>query len=583
MRWGRITEGWQSWLNAPVLKTDVPQGTGGSNPSPSAPRLRRPRAAGGARRYRLSGGRRRAALGAGRNLPSPAPLSAGRPSPWAALRPAMPLRFLALPLALVLAAAPLAQDRGPLPPEAADGVTLEEAIALALDTSPEVARADLAETGRTIAERGIGTERLPTVSFSAQPSQSYGLTFDQTSGTLASQTVESLNAGVSAQVTLYDGGRVGALRRQAQLDLASAQATGERARQTVAADVAERFLQLLLNRQLVEIQTEQLAAARQQLDRAERLVAAGARPESDLPAQRATVAERVAALAEATAGVARDRVRLLDRIGLGPLAPVEFTGPTLADLEATGLIDSDAPDVDALVQAALDGRLDLRAQAIAVDAARAGEGVARTASRPTVSAFGQVGTGYSSLASRLTNPDAQPTLLPVTLQDGSPVLIGGVPFVVPQQPDFEFETTPFASQLADNRSGSVGFSVTVPIFDRFAARRQREEARLAVESARVELEALEQAVAAEVGLAAVEIAGAEARLAASDARVEAARAAVEAEEARYALGATTPYDLADARSRLAEALAARAQSAYTLVFRRALLRLATGDDLDGLF
>ncbi|OZC03879.1 TolC family protein [Rubricoccus marinus] len=475
-----------------------------------------------------------------------------------------------------------AQPDGSLPPEASGGITLEEAIALALRTSPEVARAELAEEGRGLAISGARTERLPSVSFSAQPSQSYGLSFDQTTGQLVSQTVESFNTGLSANVQIYDGGRTRALVRQAEFDRAAAEASGERTRQTVAADVADRFLQLLLDRQLVEIQTEQLEAARQQLDRAQRLVAAGARPESDLPAARATVAERVAALAEATASIARDQVRLLDRLGLGPLAEVTFVGPTLEELEAAGLLDLAAPEVAALVEAALDSRQDLRAQEIAVDAAVAGEALARTASRPNVSAFGQIGTGYSSLASRLTNPDAEPTLLPVTLSDGSPVLLGGVPFVVPQQPDFEFETTPFFSQLGDNRSGSLGISVTVPIFDRFAARRQRQEARLQSENARVELDALRRSVSAEIGLAAVEIAGAEARLDAANARVEAAQAAVDAEEARYSLGVTTPYDLADARGRLAEALAARAQSAYTLVFRRALLRLATGDEITDL-
>jgi outer membrane protein len=225
--------------------------------------------------------------------------------------------------------------------------------------------------------------------------------------------------------------------------------------------------------------------------------------------------------------------------------------------------------------------MDLRAQEISVDAAEAGEALARTTSRPNVSAFGGVGTGYSSLQQRLADPDAEQPTIPVTLADGTPVLAGGEPLTFPVG-NPEFEQTPFFSQLADNRSGNLGLSITVPIFDRYAARRQREEARLQTEDARIQLQALRQSVSAEVGLAAVEIAGAEARLDAAEARVEAAQAAAQAEEARYALGATTPYDLADARSRLAEALASRAQAAYTLVFRRALLRLATGDDLSDL-
>ena len=491
----------------------------------------------------------------------------------------MRLRFLPAALAVcLLAPSAAAQD---LPPEVRDGVTLEEAIALAIDASTEVARAELAEQSGTLAERGARTDRLPSLSFSATPSQSYGLTFDQTTGQLASQTSESLQTGLSANITIYDGGRTGALVQQARLNRASAEASAERTRQTVAADVADRFLQLLLDRQLVEIQTEQLEAAEAQLDRAQRLVALGARPESDLPAQRATVAERAAALAEAVASVARDRVRLLDRLALPPFADVEFIGQTLDELEATGLLVAPLPEVEAAVEAALDSRMDVRAQELSVEAAQAGEGLASTVSRPSVTAFGNLGTGYSSLQQRLADPDAEQPSIPVTLEDGTLVFLGGEPLTFPVGSP-ELETTPIFSQLTDNRSGSIGLSINVPIFDRYAARRQREEARLSTEDARIQLQALRQSVSAEVGLAAVEIAGAEARLDAAEARVEAAQAAAEAEEARYALGATTPYDLADARSRLAEALASRAQAAYTLVFRRALLRLATGDDLSDL-
>ena len=468
-----------------------------------------------------------------------------------------------------------------LPPEAADGITLREAIQIALAASPEVARAELNERGGQLAISGARTERLPSVNFEARPSQSYGLTFDQTTGQLGSQTTENLSTGLSASITLYDAGRTGALVRQAELNRASAEASAERTRQTIAADVANRFLQLLLDRQLVEIQTEQLENAEAQLDRAERLVELGARPASDLPAQRATVAERVAGVAEATAAVARDRVQLLDRLFLSPLADVTFVGPDLEDLEEAGLLDGTLPDLEGAVADALADRMDVRAQELSVEAAEAGESLARTASRPSVSAFGSVGTGYSSLQQRLEDPDAVQPTVPVTLEDGTQVFVGGEPFGLPVGSP-ALEQTPFFTQLADNRSGSLGLSLSIPIFDRYAARRQREEARLTTEDARIQLDALRQSVEAEIGLAAVEISGAEARLEAAQARVQAAQAAVDAEEARYALGATTPYDLASAQSRLAEALASRAQAAFTLVFRRALLRLAIGEDFSDL-
>lgn len=486
------------------------------------------------------------------------------------------MRLLAL-VALAFTAAPAAAQPGALPP-AADGLTLAEAVALAVEASPDVARARVAESARGLAVRAASNDRLPSLDLQVQPSQRYGLTFDQTTGQLVSQTVETMSAGVGANVTLYDGGRSGAIKRQARIDQEAAGVTLERVRDQVAVDVAERFLQFLLDRELVAIQRGQLEAAEAQLDRAERLVEAGARPRSDLPAQRAAVAERRAAVVEAEAAVARDRVRVLDAAGLDPFAEVEIVGPDLDALAAAGLLGADVPDAAALVARARAQRRDLQVQELSVAAAEAGVGVARAAGRPSLLAFGNVGTGYSSLQQRLTDPNATPDLLPVTLDDGTPILLGGQPFAVPDQGfSPEIERTPLFTQLGDNRSGSLGLTLNVPLFDRFATRRAVAEARIRTEEARIQRDDLYDGIAAEIGLAAVEVQGAAARLGAADAQVEAARAAVEAEEARYALGQTTPYDLADARTRLAEALAGRAQAAYTLVFRRALLRVAAGD------
>ena len=488
-----------------------------------------------------------------------------------------------LPLALAAAlAVPSAAAQVLSPDSVGTPITLAEAVRIAVERSPDVRRAVLTDRTLGSAVRAARAGRLPTLSARVTPQQSYGLAFDQTTGQVASQTVEQAGFSVFGSVPLYDGGRVGATVRQAQFERDASVAGRERTRQQVALDVAQGFLQLLLDRELVAIQAEQLAAAEGQLARVAELVEAGARPRGDLIAQEAVVAERRTALVEARGAVALDRVALVQTIGLDPTEPYRFVGPDAGALALAGALEYEPRPAPELVAAARDGRADRRAQALRIRAAEAAVGIARAAGQPVIDLTGSAGTGYSSLQQQLVDPDAIQPANPVTLEDGTEVFVGGEPLTFPAGSP-ALQQTPFLDQFADNRSASLGLTLSVPIFDRYQTRRGVVEAQVAVEDARIALETLDRAVAAEVLQSVVQAETAQARLEAAAVQVEAAAEALRVERDRYQFGAGTLYDVAEAQARLAEAESARAQAAYTLVFRVALVRLAVGDvDVDGL-
>lgn len=479
------------------------------------------------------------------------------------------MRRLTLLAALSFLLVPAASGQDVPPGEL---ITLDEAIERAVLLSPQVRREALAEAQGALAVRTAGASRLPTLSASVTPQQRYGLGFDQTTGQAVTQTVETVSVGVGGSIPLYDGGLARASVRQARLERDAAVAGLQRTRQQVALDVAQQFLTLLLDRELVLIQEEQLAAAESQLARVAELVEAGAQPRGDLIAQEAIVAQRRTALVNARGAVDRDEVVLVQLVGLDPLGDYTFVGPSVEGLEASGLFDYTPAPLAELIAAAREARADRQAQVLQIEAAEASVGVARAAGRPSVDLNASVGTGYSSLQQQVIGTVA-PT--PVTLPDGTPILVGGQPLTFPGDPTLE--TTPVFTQFGDNRSGAVGLSLTVPIFDRFQTRRGVAEARIRADDARIQLDALDRQLAAEVSQAVVEVQTARARLAATEVQVAAAAEALRVERDRYALGAGTLYDVAEAQARLAEAESDQAQAAYELAFRVALVRLAVGD------
>src|SRR5690606_31947785 len=203
--------------------------------------------------------------------------------------------------------------------------------------------------------------------------------------------------------------------------------------------------------------------------------------------------------------------------------------------------------------------------------------VARAGTLPSVNLFGNLGTGYSSLQQRIVDGTGGTVFLPVTTTGGETVLVGGEPFEFPLQAEPTLEATPLFTQFADNRGGSLGLSVTVPIFDRYQTRRQVQQAQIEVTRRELDLERQRRAVATEVRQAVLDYRLAAQRLDVTAAQVAAAEAALEAEEARYELGTGTLVALELARARLTEARSARAQAVYEFVFRRAVIAFARGD------
>ena len=475
-------------------------------------------------------------------------------------------RFL---LALLLCAPSLAAQTDTT---GAEVITFREALERALDVSPDLRQARLAEAARGLSVTGLRADRLPSVSALVQPTQRYGLTFDQRTGQLGSQTSEALNVGLTADWTLFDGFRTRRALEQARLARAAGTFTTARTQQQVVFEVAQRFLDVVLNGELVRIQQSALEEQRRQRSRVEAFIEAGVRPRVDLISQQAVVAERELAVVEAEGQRELAETRLIEILQLDPLGDYAFFGPEVDPdaLMAEAAVAADLP-LDTLLATALARRADLRAQALQVQAAQAGVGVARTARLPRVAVFGEVGTGYSSLAQRAAGA---PVFFPVTTASGEPILVDGEPFFIPGTTDLE--RTPFFTQFADNRSGAVGLSINVPIFDRYAVRRQEQQARIEAGTEQIALERLQLQATTEVRQAVLDLRNAAKRLEVTAVQVAAAEAALRAEQDRYEFGAGTLDAVATAQGRLAEARSARAQAAYEFVFRQKLVQFAAG-------
>lgn len=429
---------------------------------------------------------------------------------------------LAVALALGAAAPAAAETRT---------ITFDEAVSIALQRNVALQRARNSEAGSAVSARGALMEFLPNLSLSTNGSKHYGRTFSEEEARMIDRNTRSLNLGLSSSLTLFDGlGNVAALR-QARLSRDAGGDEVERARQTVVYDVIQAYLTLIAQQQQVGVQRSDLAAQELQEQQVDFYVRAGKRTIGDLYTQQAATAAARVALLQAQRDHEVSQVGLIRTLQLDPRGDYAFATPAAGD----SVPPESAYELQALLDRALAQRTDLRAAAVRLAAARQGVRVAQARFWPSLALNGSYGSSYTSTA------------------DGS-----------------------ISDQLDDRRSGSVGFSVSLPVFDRLSTYDQVQQARIQHDNARLGLEDQRQQVALEVRRAQLDYRAAHATLREARASLRAATQALEAVAERYGAGGATMLELTQARATQLQAASTEITARYTALLQQKLLDYYVG-------
>ena len=433
----------------------------------------------------------------------------------------------------LIAGAPLGAQQAAAPaPRPSTIVTFDQALTLALTQSTGVKQAQnsAALSGATVTQQKLAF--LPNLSVSTNTAQAYGRNFSQTDGTILNTTTNTLNAGLSSSVTLFDGMKNVANLRSAQSSEQASEQDLARAKQTAVFTVASNFLSLVTQQQQLAVQQQNLAAQEALENQISQFVKAGSRPVSDLYQQQAIAASARAAVVTAQNNVELAKVDLIQTLQLDPRGTYAFQAPALPDTVAAAAHF----DLDSLLDRAFAQRPDLGANASRVEAAQQDVKAANASRWPTISLTGGYNSGVSSAAE-----------------------------------------ASFLDQLNQRRGGSIGIGLTIPIFDRGATQAATERAQIQADNAKLALATQRQQVALEVRRAYLDYEAAKQQLAAADAQQKAATLAVATTQQRYQVGAATLVEVTQARATQVQAQSAFINARNNLVFQQSLMSYYTGE------
>lgn len=405
-------------------------------------------------------------------------------------------------------------------------LTLDDAIRIALERGIDVQRA-----ANSVSQGQTGVEQaraafLPNLSVGVSP----GVRFDRNGGSsntfgTSDQTSSSIGVSLSSSMNLFAGYATEASLAQARQQLTAASSTLVRTREQTAYDAAADFLQILLNRELINTAQENLRNQRAQLDLIQALSNAGAQPVADLYAQQASVASAELQLISADHDYQLSIIRLKQLLQLDPNTDYTFVEPPQSNLA----VDTSAPARSRFLDEALAGRADVQAEQARIAATQEGIRIAHAGALPTVGLSASVGSSFSS-----------------TNTDGS-----------------------FASQIFDNNPGlSLGLNFSLPIFDNRRTKSNEELAELQYQNELLTLKSLQQQVALEVQQAYLDYIMAAKQLDVANVQVIAAKQSLDAQQERYRVGVARQTDLSAAQAVYTQAEVSRAQAAYNLILRR---------------
>ena len=408
--------------------------------------------------------------------------------------------------------------------------SLQECIDIALENNRNVKQQELGRQQQEIAYSQARADLLPNLNASAGQNFIFGRSIGLDNvyqNTNSSQT----NFNIGGDVTLFDGLRMKHNIDARKADMQASEADLAKIRDDIVMSVSTAFLQALLNRELLQIAENQIETTKANLQRRSELVKSGKMAQGELYELEAQLAKEELNRVQAESNLKLAMLDLAQIMELEKFNHFDITAPPAETLinEAT-LLRSEA-----VYESALVNRPEIRSMRYRLESNEKELLMAKAQYSPSLSFGVNMGTNYYRMSGR--------------------------------------DNSSFSSQLRNNISNSLGFSLRIPIFNRFQIRNNVHSAQLAIINAQLEMEKTKVELRKRIEQAYYNATGAKSRWDAALKSIDASREAYRFAEEKYESGRANSYELFLAKNNLTQVLGEEAQAKYEYAFRLKILEL----------
>jgi len=412
---------------------------------------------------------------------------------------------------------------------------------------------------------------LPALNGNMSHTYNFGRTVDRYTNQLGKAQVLSQNLGLSADLTLFNGLQTINTIHQNRYLYLSSKCNVDKMKNDVSLNVATAYLQILYNTEAVENARNQIGITTAQSERAKKLVEAGSVARGSYLDIMAQLATEELNLTNAENQLNISYLGLAQLLNLPSAQGLHIIKPEI-NIEGQPLLA--ASDATQIYNAALDVLPEIKRENYNLKGAQKGLDVAWGGLSPRLSLSAFYGTGYSGLAQRLkTNPEF------LGYKENGEITSTGDPVLAPYVSDPTFEKTPFMSQYNDNINKSVGFYLTIPIFNRFQVRGSVSRAKMQMLNAELQMESTKLQVQKNVQQAIADANAGLKKYYASTKAVEAIAESFKYTEQKFNVGIVNTNDYNDSKNKLIKAQSDLLQAKYEYLFKTKVLDFYQGKPL----
>ena len=384
---------------------------------------------------------------------------------------------------------------------------------------------------------------LPAVNANMGQSFQFGRSTSK-SGVIVDQNAANTTFNINLDMPIFDGFKIPNDIAARKLDLQAAIESLNKAKEDLAVNIASYYLQVLYNKELQRVAQLQVDLDREQVNKTEAMVNAGKVPLSQLYDIKAQLAKDEVTLTEATNNVQLALLDLAQSLELERSdRSFDIVTPQITDAVAENMSSILPPET--IFDQAVTFKPQIKEQEYLLESQKRMLKVAQAGYYPKLNFGASYSNGYYHTS------------------------MGG-----------EFaDTRSFGDQLKQNGQKIVGFSLSIPLFNRFQVRNSVRSARIGINNQQLLLENSKKTLYKEIQQAYYNATAAQEKYTASDKSVASSREAFSYAQARYEAGKSTVFEFNEAKTKYAQSLAEQAQAKFDFIFRAKILDFYRGTPL----
>ena len=417
--------------------------------------------------------------------------------------------------------------------------TLQQCVDTALANNRNIKQQALTKKTREIEYKQARLNLLPNINAGVGQNFGFGRIVGNNNtylnGTASSQ---STNFSISSSVILYNGFKLRNSIEARKADMNASEADLLKIKSDITTSVAAGFLQILLNKELLQIATDLLELTKNKIEQRKGLVAAGKMAEGEMYDLLAQESKEELTKLQAQNTLNLSLLDLAQFLELDNFKNLDIVAPD--NLSET---DLKLLSADEVFESALTHRPEIKGAEYRLKSSEYNVLISKADYYPSLGLSTSIGSSYYNNNS--TDP--------VT--------------------NLNYDYGTFSKQLSDKINAGISLNLSIPIFNKFAIRNNVRSAELGVKSNKISVVNAKLELKKSIQQAYYNALGAKSRWDAALKSETASREAYRFTNQKFEAGRATLYELYQAKSNLTQVLSEQAQAKYEYFFRIKLLEL----------